>query len=134
MYQYLNGILFVCCFEGYAIDTYGLLHLRILDCAQIGQIPLLQHVYLLKDMSFSAVCEIKSLWVLRVFTCCHMSSGSGVGCLSSTVTSCCCLKIYDRNSAEITPIGMRISSDLYSVWPWLFFVITGYFYGITNNL
>lgn len=59
MYQYLDGILLVCCFEGFAIDTYGLLHLRILDCAQIGQIPLLQHVYLSKDMSFSAVCEIK---------------------------------------------------------------------------
>lgn len=28
-----------------------------------------------------------------------MSSGTGVGCLSSTVTSCCCLKIYDRDAA-----------------------------------
>jgi hypothetical protein len=83
MYQYLNGILFVCCFEGYAIDTYGLLHLRILDCAQIGQIPLLQHVYIFKRHEFlcrlrDQIALVKCFYVLPHVESCRVALVSDV--------------------------------------------------------
>ena len=48
--------------------------------------------------------QLPTCWSDVDLVCCHMSSG--VGCLTSTVTACCCLKIYDRSPAEKGSIGI----------------------------
>lgn len=49
------------------------------------------------------------------FKCRHML-GNKVGCLTSTATSCCCLKIYDRHSDPDSWWAGDLHSELSTCW------------------